>query len=57
MKAPKRIARLTATENKAWEFAFCFHREDTKTDLQADKLAWADLVLEFPSLRKFDGYR
>jgi hypothetical protein len=56
MKAPRRIVRLMAVENKAWEFAFCFYREDCKSDLQADKLAWTDLVLEFPRLKKFDGF-
>jgi hypothetical protein len=54
---PKRIATLTAEENHAWEFAFCFHREECKTDLQADRLAWNDLVTEFPRLKKFHGCR
>jgi len=55
MKTQKRIAKLTAKENHAWEFAFCFYRENCKTDLQADKLAWRDLQLEFPRLKKFVG--
>jgi hypothetical protein len=53
----KRIAKLTDEENYAWEFAFCFHREQCRTDLQADKLAWRDLRLEFPRLENFNGCR
>jgi hypothetical protein len=55
MKAQKRIAKLTVGENHAWEFAFCFYANDGKTDLQADKLAWRDLLLEFPRLRRYDS--
>jgi hypothetical protein len=55
MKTQKQIAKLTPKENHAWEFAFCFYREQTKTDLQADKLAWRDLRLEFPRLKNFAG--
>jgi hypothetical protein len=55
MKTRKRIAKLTPEENHVWEFAFCFHREDCKSDLKADKLAWRDLILEFPRLKLFDG--
>jgi hypothetical protein len=57
MKAQKRIATLTPEENHAWEFAFCFHLDAGKTDLQADKLAWRDLRLAFPRLPQFDGCR
>jgi len=56
-KNPKSIAKLNAQENHAWEFAFCFYREQSKTDSQADKLAWRDIVLEFPRLKKFHGCR
>jgi hypothetical protein len=51
----KRIATLNAQENHAWEFAFCFHLDVGKTDLQADKLAWRDLLSEFPGLGKYAG--
>lgn len=54
MKTQKRIAILTPEENHAWEFAFCFYREECQTDLQADELAWRDMILEFPRLKKFD---
>jgi hypothetical protein len=53
----KRIATLTPEENHAWEFAFCFYRDECKTDLEADELAWRDLCLEFPRLRECDGCR
>lgn len=55
MKTDKRIATLSDKENHTWEFAFCFHLNDGKTDIQADRLAWRDLVLEFPRLEKFGG--
>jgi hypothetical protein len=57
MKAKRKIATLTSEENHAWEFAFCFYLEDGKSDLQADRLAWRDLVLEFARLKKHDGSR
>jgi hypothetical protein len=53
----KRIAKLTVEENRAWEFAFCFYLSEGKNDLQADKLAWRDLRLEFPRLIQFTGCR
>jgi hypothetical protein len=56
-KADKRIAVLNARENRAWEFAFCFHSDAGKTDLQADKLAWHSVRLEFPRLKKYAGCR
>ena len=56
-KSNKHIAVLNARENHAWEFAFCFHLDAGKTNLQADKLAWRDLRLEFPRLLQFDGCR
>jgi hypothetical protein len=55
MKAQKQIAKLTSEENHAWEFAFCFYREECKTDSSADKLAWRDLQLEFLRLKDFSG--
>jgi hypothetical protein len=54
---PKRIVTLNAQESHAWEFAFCFHLDAGKTDLQADKLAWRDVRLEFPRLLQFDACR
>lgn len=56
-KKSNRIATLTAVENYAWEFAFCYYVQDGKTDLQADKLAWRDLLLEFPRIKRYSGCR
>jgi hypothetical protein len=52
---PTQIAKLTEQENYVWIQAFCFHRDRCKTDLQADKLAWRDVAIEFPRLKKFGG--
>lgn len=51
----RRKARLTPEQNRAWEKAFQFHVESGKSDSSADRLAWRDLVAEFPSLKKFSG--
>jgi hypothetical protein len=51
----KRTTKLNPQEDHAWEFAFSFHLDDGKTDRQADKLAWRDLILEFPRLKAFDA--
>lgn len=51
----KRRAHLTPAQNKAWESAFAFHVGEGKSDSQADRLAWRDLVAEFPELKKFSG--
>jgi hypothetical protein len=56
-KKKKRIAKLNAAEDYAWTYAFCDYADEGKTDLQSDKLAWRDLLLEFPRLRKYDGCR
>jgi hypothetical protein len=53
----RRLATLTPFEDKCWVFAFCYYLDQVKTDLQADKLAWRDLRLEFPRLRQYDGCR
>lgn len=53
----KRIAKLMAEEIQAWEFAFRFYLSEGKSDLQADKLAWRDLRLEYSRLKIFDGCR
>ena len=48
-------ARLSVYEDKCWVFAFCYYLDEGKTDLQADKLAWRDMLLDFPRLRRYDG--
>ncbi|HTV43126.1 MAG TPA: hypothetical protein VMF08_21355 [Candidatus Sulfotelmatobacter sp.] len=57
MKTRKKTAELTAEENHAWEFAFCFYLNGGKSEFKADKLAWRDLRLEFPRLKRFAGCR
>jgi len=54
-KTEKRRAKLTVHEDKCWVFYFCSFLNEGKTDLQADKLAWRDMLLEFPRLRAYDG--
>lgn len=56
-KNPTLVATLNAQENHAWEFAFNFHLQDGHSDLKADKLAWEDLTIEFPRLKRFKGCR
>lgn len=52
----KRLAKLTPEENKAWEAAFTYYLVDRcETDDNTDRLAWDDLVIQFPRLREFDG--
>jgi hypothetical protein len=48
-------ARLSVREDKQWVHYFCYYLNEDKTDSQADKLAWRDMLLEFPRLRKFQG--
>lgn len=48
-------AKLTAEEQKAWDFAFAYYCENGWVDEKAAELAWKDLQAEFPRLRKFEG--
>jgi hypothetical protein len=51
----KKRARLSAREDKQWVHYFCYYLDEYKVDSQADKLAWRDMLLEFPRLRKYHG--
>lgn len=51
----RKLARLNAAEEQAWEFAFRFHLDDGLTDTRAANRAWQDLRREFPRLREYDG--
>ena len=54
----KKLAKLTFAENKAWEFAFCYHLDSGKQGQnEAARRAWRDIQREFPRLRKFAGCR
>jgi hypothetical protein len=55
MNKVRKLATLTAEENKAWESAFAFHVNNGASDKRADSLAWKDLCAEFPRLRNFQG--
>lgn len=53
-KLTPRFAKLTPDEKAAWESAYYYYGEN-RSELLADELAWRDLQLEFPRLKKFDG--
>jgi hypothetical protein len=52
---PRKLAKLTTAEEKAWEHAFRFHSVAGKSDTRAANAAWRDLQGEFPRLRKYQG--
>lgn len=51
----KQRAKLTPLEDHCWLFAFCYYLDEGKTDAEADRLAWHDMLSEFPRLRFHDG--
>lgn len=53
----RKLAKLTAAEEKAWEAAFRFHCVEGKSETRAANAAWCDLQREFPRLMKYDGAR
>ena len=55
-KKRRRFAKLTPWEDHCWVFAFCYYVDsEGKTDDEADKLTWRDMLSEFPRLRFYDG--
>ena len=54
-KVTKKRARLSIREDKQWVHYFCYYLNENKSDSQADKLTWLDMLLEFPRLRKYQG--
>lgn len=55
---PKRKGRvqLTGAQQSRWENYFSFYVQDEgKSDSAADRLAWRDLVKDFPELKKYRG--
>lgn len=54
-KRPKKRARLTAREDRAWVIALCYYVDEGYSDLKADKLTWRDMCEEFPRLKQYDG--
>jgi hypothetical protein len=53
----RKLATLTAAENKRWEWLFSWAANNGYTQRAADREAWKGLYEEFPRLRKFDGAR
>jgi hypothetical protein len=54
----RKLARLNAIEERAWEHAFHYHVNIAKQGQdRAANRAWRDLQREFPRLRKYDGAR
>jgi hypothetical protein len=53
----KRPAQLTVEEERAREKAMDFYRYVGKTDVEATRLAWADLQKAFPRLKVYDSAR
>ena len=55
MAKKRRLAKLTAEEDKAWTTAFVHYKDDGKTDSRADRMAWRDVQEQFPRLKQYDG--
>ena len=51
----KQRAKLTLLEDQCWLFAFCYYLDEGKMDAEADRLAWRDMLSEFPRLGFYDG--
>ena len=51
----KEPAQLTVEEERAREKAVDFYRYVGKNDLDAARLAWADIQKAFPRLRAYDS--
>ena len=50
----KKLAQLTLEEERARERAMDFYRYIGKTDVEATRLAWADVQNAFPRLKEYD---
>jgi len=51
----KKLAQLTVEEERAKEKAMDFYRYTGKSEVEADRLAWADIQKQFPRLKDYDG--
>ena len=51
----KRRTTLTALEDSWWVSCFCFYLDEGKTDAEADRLTWREMLSQFPRLRFYDG--
>lgn len=53
---PRKRVKLTDRQKQIWENYFAFYVQDEgKSDAAADRLAWRDLVSEYPELKKSGG--
>jgi hypothetical protein len=50
----KKFAQLTVEEERARERAIDFYRYIGKADVEAIRLAWADIQKTFPRLKVYD---
>jgi hypothetical protein len=53
----KKLARLTPGEDAVWNTNMEFYLEEGHSNDEASELAWNDLLIEFPRLRKYDGIK
>ena len=51
----RRRAKLTPWEDHCWVFAFHYYLDEGKANAEANRLAWHDMLSEFPRLRFYDG--
>ena len=51
----KKLAQLTVEEDRAKEKAMDFYRYTGKSEVEAERLAWADIQKQFPRLKDYDG--
>lgn len=51
----KKLAQLTAEEERALEKAVDFYRYVGKSDVEATRLAWTDIQKGFPRLKEYDS--
>ena len=51
----KKLAQLTTEEERARERALDFYRYVGKSEVDADRLAWADIQKGFPRLMGYDS--
>ncbi len=47
----RKVCKLKPSEDKAWEKAYVFYLDEGESDSKAGKLAFKDLVTEFPRLK------
>lgn len=53
-KKKLKVCKLNKKQDKVWTNAFEFYLDEGKSETQADKLAFRDLVKEFKKLKKCD---